>query len=106
MKEIIIKYIQLAIDNGYKEKEIEWEATTEDILYDDEIMKHIIESKIYQVIVIQQSFIEAIAKGIMPIWHYRDEWTCIRDIIDKQALAIYKDNFDKYIIDILRLDNK
>ncbi len=57
-------------------------------------------------LITSKNFIESVSKGIYPLWHYRDMKTCYRDIIEKQALAIYKDNFDDYIIETLKLNKK
>lgn len=54
-------------------------------------------------LITSKSFIDSVAKWIKPLWFYRDMQTCIIDITEKQSRYIYKDKFDDYIIEILRL---
>lgn len=111
--EILNIYIQLAILNWYSDKigKIEkiyynsynelcirysWDYWTLKVRHSTNLEK----------IITSKNFIDAISKWIMSLWHYRDEYTCIRDIIDKTWIAIYKWNLEEMIIEMLKLENK
>lgn len=113
-KELIEKYINIALKNwlfwwSWSIEKIDfWEVSFRDTII---VFKFYIDLKIvyeeYNLIslITAKHFIDKVALWIMPLWRYRDEWSCIRDLIDKTWLAIYKRDFKPFLKEILKIDN-